>query len=173
MTTCPIGPGGGGHEPSHCPCALQPHGFCDPLCGLLCAPKWLMGLQAPGICLCFFLPSSLLPSWGHAAADPRVPKAPAPLACILWGTGRLHCKMCIFSCPRPPMLIFSTQQRAGQLGRLGSDWLLTAMLLCQPSQVGSASDGIITVVNSGFLSSSFTKAVVITIQESSFSLHRI
>lgn len=74
------------------------------------------------------------------------------------------------------MPILSTQQRAGLLGCVQQEdgnWLLTVMLLCQPSRAGSASDEIITVVNSGFLSSSFTKAVVITIQESSFSLHRI
>ena len=72
------------------------------------------------------------------------------------------------------MPIFSTQQRAGQLGSAqweGGNWLLTGTLLCQPSQVGSTSRGIITVVNSGFLSSSFTKVLVITVQESSFFPH--
>jgi hypothetical protein len=64
------------------------------------------------------------------------------------------------------MPIFSIQLRAGQLLHAqweGGDWLLTGILLCQPSQVGTASGRIITVVNSGFHSMSFTEAVGITI----------
>lgn len=77
----------------------------------------------------------------------------------------------IFLAALASMPIFSTQQRAGQLGSAqweGGNWLLTGSLLCQPSQVGCTSRGIITVVNSGFLSSGFTKVLVITVQESSF-----
>lgn len=41
----------------------------------------------------------------------------------------------------------------------GGDWILTGTLFCQPSQAGTASGRIITVVKSAFHSLSFTKAV--------------
>lgn len=167
----PLAQGNGGHRP--CYRALQ--GSCDRL--FCCVLPVLMGQQAPGICLCLFLPLLSLPSWGHAAVDPSGFPEPLPDLPAVCRAQEGSCIVrSVFLAALAHMTIFSTQQRAGQLGHTqweGGHWLLTVMLLCQPNQVGLASRGIITVVNSAFHNLSFTKTVMLTIQESSFSLHRI
>lgn len=105
-----------------------------------------MGQQAPGICLCLFLPLLSLPSWGHAAVDPSVFLKPLPHLPAVYRAQEGSCIVrSVFLAALARITIFSTQQRAGQLGHAqweGGHWLLTVMLLCQPKQVGLASSGI-------------------------------